>query len=192
MYRVYLAGPDVFLADALLLAERKKALCTAYGFEGVFPLDKSLDLTGLTAREKGLAISRGNERLMDGCHLIIAQMTPFRGPGMDGGTAFEMGYMRAQGKPVLGYSNVAAPYAERVRLFHAGRLLPRPSGALEDPDGLEVEAFDLLDNLMMHGAILSSGAEMQAGDVPAAERYTALDAFGRCLAIAARLMASHD
>lgn len=188
MYRIYLAGPDVFLADALALAERKKALCSAYGFEGVFPLDKSLDLSGLSPRDKGLAISLGNERLMDSCDVIIAQMTPFRGPGMDGGTAFEMGYMRAQGKPVLGYSNVAAFYAERVRLFHAGRLRPRPSGSLEDPNGLEVEAFDLADNLMMHGAILSSGAEIEIGEAAVAERYTALDAFERCLAIAARLM----
>ena len=187
--RIYLAGPDVFLAEALVLAGRKKALCAAYGFESVFPLDKSLDLTGLPPRDKGLAIALGNERLMDGCDLVIAHMTPFRGPGMDGGTAFEMGYMRAQGKPVLGYSNVAAPYAERVRLLHAGRLRPRAGGVMEDPEGLEVESFALLDNLMMHGAIIASGAEMQAGDVPSSERYTALDAFERCLAIAARLMA---
>lgn len=187
--RVYLAGPDVFLPEPLVLAGRKKALCAAYGFEGVFPLDKTLDLSGLSPRRKGLAISLGNERLMDGCDLVIAQMTPFRGPGMDGGTAFEMGYMRAQGKPVLGYSNVAASYAERVRLLHPGRLRPRSSGALEDPDGLEVESFGLLDNLMMHGAILSSGAEMQAAEAPAAERYTALDAFERCLAVARELMA---
>ena len=85
-------------------------------------------------------------------------------------------------------ATLEACYAERVRLFHAGRLRPRPSGPLEDPDGLEVEAFDLSDNLMMHGAILSSGAEMQVGEAPAADRYTALDAFERCLAIAARLM----
>ena len=189
MHRVYLAGPDVFLADPLALAERKKALCSAYGFEGVFPLDKSLDLSGLSPRDMGLAIARGNERLMDGCDLVIAQMTPFRGPGMDGGTAFEMGYMRAQGKPVLGYSNVAAPYAERVRLLHPGRLRPRPTGSLEDPDGLEVESFDLLDNLMMHGAILSCGAEMQAEDAPVDQRYTALHAFERCLSIARELMA---
>ncbi len=189
MHRVYLAGPDVFLADPLALADRKKALCAAYGFEGVFPLDKTLDLSGLSPRDMGLAIARGNERLMDGCDLVIAQMTPFRGPGMDGGTAFEMGYMRAQGKPVLGYSNVAAPYAERVRLLHPGRLRPRPTGSLEDPDGLEVESFDLLDNLMMHGAILSCGAEMQAEDAPVDQRYTALHAFERCLSIARELMA---
>ncbi len=187
--RVYLAGPDVFLADPLALAGRKKALCAAYGFEGVFPLDKTLDLSGLSPRRMGLAISLGNEKLMDGCDLVVAQMTPFRGPGMDGGTAFEMGYMRAQGKPVLGYSNVAAPYAERVRLLHPGKLRPRPTGSLEDPDGLEVESFDLLDNLMMHGAILSSGAEMQVEDAPAEARYTALDAFERCLALARKLMA---
>jgi nucleoside 2-deoxyribosyltransferase len=188
--RVYLAGPDVFLAEAPVLAERKKALCAAYGLEGVFPLDKTLDLAGLSPRDRGLAIARANERLMDGCDLAIAQMTPFRGPGMDGGTAYEMGYMRAQGKPVLGYSNVAATYAERVRLFHADRLRPRHGQpeTFEDPDGLEVEAFGMLENLMMHGAIVASGGEMETGDAAEDRRYTALDAFERCLAQAARLL----
>jgi nucleoside 2-deoxyribosyltransferase len=188
--RIYLAGPDVFLADALVLAERKKALCADYGFEGVFPLDKTLDLTGLSLRKKGLAISQANERLMDGCDLVIAQMTPFRGPGMDGGTAYEMGYMRAQGKPVLGYSNVATIYGDRVRLFHAGGVRSRPGqpDVEEDSQGLEVEAFGMLENLMLHGAIVSSGGEMEVSDIGEVERYTALSAFERCLVTAARLL----
>jgi nucleoside 2-deoxyribosyltransferase len=37
--RVYLAGPEVFLPDALAIAAAKKRLCAAHGLEGVFPLD---------------------------------------------------------------------------------------------------------------------------------------------------------
>jgi len=32
--KVYLAGPEVFLPDAIDIATRKKRLCLEYGFEG--------------------------------------------------------------------------------------------------------------------------------------------------------------
>ena len=38
--KIYLAGPDVFLADARRVGRRKQELCREYGFEGLFPLDK--------------------------------------------------------------------------------------------------------------------------------------------------------
>ena len=44
MKRVYLAGPDVFLPTATALAAAKKKLCATYGFEGLVPTDKKLDL----------------------------------------------------------------------------------------------------------------------------------------------------
>lgn len=183
--RVYLAGPDVFLAGALDLAALKKALCARYGFAGVFPLDKSLDLAGLTPRDRGLAIARANERLMDGCDLMVAHMTPFRGPGMDGGTAFEMGYMRAQGKPVLGYSNVPLAFFERVAAAHGCRERAGDGHGFEDGDGLAIENFGLVDNLMLDGAIVASGFEIATAAVPADALYTDLTAFERCLAMAA-------
>ena len=115
--KVYLAGPDVFLPDAAAVGEAKKRICAAYGFVGLFPLDKDLDLTGLSRWDAALKISAANEALMRSCDLIVAHMTPFRGPGMDGGTAFEMGFMRALGRPVFGYSNDGRVFAERTRTF---------------------------------------------------------------------------
>ena len=41
---------------------------------------------------------------MRSCDLLIANLTPFRGVSMDSGTAFEVGFMRALGRPVLGYT----------------------------------------------------------------------------------------
>ncbi|MGF1492680.1 MAG: nucleoside 2-deoxyribosyltransferase [Microcoleaceae cyanobacterium] len=111
---IYLAGPDVFLPDPLQMANAKKAICSKYGLTGRFPLDQSLDLTGLSPQDAGLAIYRSNIQLMDRCDLIVANMTPFRGPSMDVGTAFEKGYMAAKGKPIFGYSNDGRIYAERV------------------------------------------------------------------------------
>ena len=62
--RVYLAGPDVFLPQPKAFAARKKALCDAYGFEGVFPLDAEIDAQGVDKRELALRISRANEALI--------------------------------------------------------------------------------------------------------------------------------
>ena len=52
---------------------------------------------------------------MDGVDLVIANMTPFRGPSMDVGTAVELGYSFARGLPVFGYTNIVDDYEARVR-----------------------------------------------------------------------------
>ena len=87
--QLYLAGPDVFLPNPLEVARLKQAICQNYGFTGLFPFDVSLDLADLLPVEQGLAIYRSNIALMNRCDLIVANMTPFRGPSMDVGTAFE-------------------------------------------------------------------------------------------------------
>jgi nucleoside 2-deoxyribosyltransferase len=184
MLRVYLAGPDVFLPDALAQAERKKRLCAQYGFEGVFPLDKSLDLTRLSSHEAGLAIAEGNERMMRACDLAVANATPFRGPSIDPGTAYEMGFMRALGKPVFAYANLPGPYLDRVEA-HFGRPLERVGGGpWLGADGLTVEDFEMPDNLMIVGAVEFSGGRLVTEDVPDSRRQTDLRAFEQCLQLA--------
>jgi nucleoside 2-deoxyribosyltransferase len=66
--------------------------------------------------------------MMDAADAIIANLTPFRGPGADPGTAYELGVMAARRKFCLGYSNNAAGYADRVRRLttvtaHDGHLI---------------------------------------------------------------------
>ena len=39
---VYLAGPEVFLIDAVAVGQCKKALCSQYGFKGLFPFDNDI------------------------------------------------------------------------------------------------------------------------------------------------------
>lgn len=109
--RVYLAGPAVLLAEPHAVADVKKAVCAAHGFEGVFPLDGDLDLAGLTPRDQALKISAENEALIRSCQLVIANMTPFRGPSADVLTAYEMGFARGLGLPVFACSNVSARFA---------------------------------------------------------------------------------
>jgi nucleoside 2-deoxyribosyltransferase len=183
--RVYLAGPDVFLREPMAAAERKKELCQAYGFEGVFPLDAELDLGALEPRAAGLAISRANERLIRDCQLLIAQVTPFRGPSADVGTAFEMGFARALGLPVYAYTNVASDFTTRTREF-VRTVRARTNRVIEDQDGMEIENFGLADNLMLVGAVEHSGGKLVSFDAPANARFTGLEAFQECLRLAKR------
>ncbi len=184
--KIYLAGPEVFLEDAARIADGKRAICARHGFEGRFPLDGDLDLSALTKREAGLAIFRANRRMMDGCDLIIANMTPFRGPSMDVGTAFEIGYMAGHGKPVLGYTNVTALFADRTKAFLGPDLIHRPSdGEPADANHMAVEDFDQVDNLMLESAVVEAGFEVVRTDVPADRLYRDLQGFEACVEQAA-------
>ena len=56
--KVYLAGPDVFLPDAVSIGRRKKELCAHYGFEGLYPFDNEISGDHLGTRVD-LLIYRG-------------------------------------------------------------------------------------------------------------------------------------
>ena len=58
--------------------------------------------------------SRRDRRLIDSCRALLANVTPFRGPSADVGTAWEMGYASGQGKPVVAYSDDLSVYREKV------------------------------------------------------------------------------
>jgi nucleoside 2-deoxyribosyltransferase len=182
--RIYLAGPEVFLPEAMAMGARKVALCAARGFEGVFPLDASLDLTGLAKQEQARRISAANEGLMRSCDLLIANLTPFRGVSMDAGTAFEVGFMRALGRPVLGYTNVTADYRARSEAYR--RAAPGLPEA--DAPDVAIEDFAGAENLMIEAAILASGGSIVRNAVPAGEEMRDLAGFEACLMQAAQLL----
>jgi len=184
--RVYLAGPDVFLANVHEIGARKRAICARYGLIGVFPADEE-DVCdpALPLPEQGLAISRAMERAMHSCDAMIVNLTPFRGPSADVGSAYEMGFMRALGRPVFAYSNDARPFVDRVAAFCGGTLRRRPTGEHEDPDGMVVEPFLLQDNLMLAGGVVASGGCLVTTTVLPPERYTSLAVFERCVEHAA-------
>jgi nucleoside 2-deoxyribosyltransferase len=139
IHTIYLAGPDVFYPDAVAIGQRKKALCAQYGFNGLFPLDN--EVSGQSKAALAASIYAGNIAFMNQADAIIANITPFRGPGMDAGTAFEIGYFAAQGKLVFLYSNHGQEYWERVD--------KNPSDKRLDKDGCLIEDFDLVENLMI-------------------------------------------
>jgi nucleoside 2-deoxyribosyltransferase len=135
--RVYLAGPDVFYPDATERAARLKDLCQQNGLEGVFPLDSQVKLLEPFEQEdNGFLIYHANVKLIKSCWAMLANMNPFRGPSMDVGTAFEIGYGRALELHVVGYTDSKTEYKTRVK-----------------EDGLVIENFGMVDNLMVHAAV---------------------------------------
>src|SRR5262249_53225002 len=56
--KIYLAGPDVFLPDAVEIGRRKAVICAAHGVTGLYPLDNAIDLA---AADASLQIFAGNE-----------------------------------------------------------------------------------------------------------------------------------
>jgi nucleoside 2-deoxyribosyltransferase len=185
--RIYLAGPEVFHPKASALGAEKQRICRAAGLEGIYPLDNALDLARLAKPEQARRIALANEALMRSCDAVIANLTPFRGASMDVGTAFEVGFMRALGRPVFAYSNTARGYVDRCRVY---RKAPRLPFDLDRP-GLEIEDFDLTENLMIAVAVLESGIDVV---VPVGEdgppALEELGVFSACVARAAPFLGS--
>jgi nucleoside 2-deoxyribosyltransferase len=183
MTRVYLAGPDVFLPDAVAWMERKKAICASVQLVGVSPLD---DLPNEPAEWADLPqwrrIARRNEAHIRRCAAIIANLTPFRGPSADVGTVYEVGFARGLGLPVFGYATVATGFLDRT-LYSVPGARQAADGSWCDADGLLVEQFGLYDNLMIEGGITDSGGVLLREDQ---DRWHDLSVFERCVQAAAR------
>jgi nucleoside 2-deoxyribosyltransferase len=127
--KVYLAGPDVFRIDFPEYILTLKNLLRKKGFEPLAPLDNPVDLND---PEASLIIYKGCVDAISQSDYVIANITPFRGISVDPGTAYEIGFADALGKTVILYTKDPSVYKTRVQ-----------------PDGLIVEDFNLVDNLMI-------------------------------------------
>jgi nucleoside 2-deoxyribosyltransferase len=164
---VYLAGPDVFLPESAAIGRRKQDICARLGLEGVYPGER-VDLDALSADEHAQALFDGCIAMMDRCVGGLCNLTPFRGPSADVGTAFEMGYLFARGVPVLGYTAHVHEYAARVG--HSEHM---------------VEGFGLADNLMLEGPMLRHDLTVVRAPETTAPELAALTAFERAAALLA-------
>ena len=182
--KIYLAGPDVFLPDAIDIGRRKVELCKRHGLTGLYPLDNAIDLT---ANAASLHIFKGNEAMMNASDAIIANLTPFRGPSADAGTVYELGYMAGRGKLCLGYCNDPTLYADRVRKF---TTVDVQAGRMVDTEGLAVEDFGLIDNLMMIHALDLHGCAVVTPRQASAGIWHDLTAFELCVQMAAERLAA--
>lgn len=173
--KLYLAGPDVLVRDVAAVATMRKSICARHGFVGVFPSELVHFDAALPPLSQGLAIYDALERGLRECDALVADMTPFRGPSMDVGTAFEVAFMRALGRPVFAYSTTRELFDARVAAHFGGRTARRADGTLEGPDAYAIEEFGMHENLMLDGCVRRSTDVLATGE----------DAFERCIAAAA-------
>jgi nucleoside 2-deoxyribosyltransferase len=150
MVKVYLAGPDVFFRNAADIFAAHKHLCATLGLEALVPVD--------APKATAEAIFRGNVALIDAADGVIANIAPFRGPHCDVGTAWEMAYATAKGKPVFAYSSDPRPLIARISGVG-------PDG--RDAEGHFAEDFGLAENLMI--AVPVDGGTVHASFEEAAE-----------------------
>lgn len=131
MKKVYLAGPDVFYPDAIQIGKELVSLCSRTGIKGLYPMDNVI--SGESPIDVAINIRLANIKMLQECDGVIANITPFRGPGADNGTTYEIGFAHALNKPVFLYTtpNNLCEYIDRVI-----------------PDGNNIENFGLVDNLM--------------------------------------------
>jgi nucleoside 2-deoxyribosyltransferase len=165
----------VFAIDPVSIFDRMKAVCLTHGVVGVAPLDDQIGLEGIPPGKDLLErIVRADMALMDGVDGAVFCLDGFRrGPEMDTGTAFEVGYMKALGKPIAGWTRDPRSYPERVGDFFRstfGHALMRAeagpvggtSGLSRDPDGVLVHSEGCVQNAMVHVGIELSGGMVAA------------------------------
>jgi nucleoside 2-deoxyribosyltransferase len=170
---VYLAGPMVFGPDPERVFGTMKSICARLGLVGVTPLDNQVGMAGKPpGKPLATEIVRADIALMQRLDAGVFCLDGFRrGPEMDPGTAFEIGYMCALGKPLAGWTRDPRPYPDRVAAFFRdtfGLALCRStpehqggiSGALCDPDGILVHSEGCLQN-----AMTEIGIELRGGRV---------------------------
>jgi len=147
MTTVYLAGPDVFRPDAGELALRQKDLCRENGCVPLHPFDQSATTSA--------AIFRTNVDMIDQSDVVLANLDPFRGPEVDSGTAFEVGFATALKKPVVGYLTQPETLRERVARLHGEIHYDAARLDWRDRDDQLVEDFGHPINLMLAEACVA-------------------------------------
>ena len=130
---VYLAGFEAFLPEAAAHDQRRAALASDYGLTVLIP---GYEVGDSAPEVAARAIYAHRAALMRQADAAIVNLTPWRGPSCDPGTAFEAGFLAAQGKPVFAYLNIdreeEADYRGRFDLW---------LGSSQGEDGLWRDAY---------------------------------------------------
>ena len=131
--RVYIAGHDIFRADAAIWAESVRELLARHGHQALIPLD------GDEVTASG--IYHANIRMILSANAVLANLNPFRGDEPDSGTCFEVGFAIAQGLQVIGYLSDGRRQIDKVGDGDTEKPL--------DANGQLIENFGLPLNLML-------------------------------------------
>ena len=124
-------------------------------------MDNALGDTEHGSLAQASFIRSANMSLIQSCDAIIANMTPFRGPSMDVGTAYEMGAGAALGKVVVGYTSDGRSYVEKVKeAYMVGR---GEDGLLRDEKDMAVEEFGVRSDALVDNLMIACGVERVCG-----------------------------
>ena len=178
--KAYLAGPEVFLPNAVEIGRRKKALCAEYGIEGLYPFDNEVPAVQ-GEDDIDVLIYAANVRMIREADFGIFNLTPFRGPSADVGTVFELGMLTGIGKPAFAYTNDNRDFLERCRQFWPVQL---NEGIWRDSNQWSVENFGNADNLMIDAALRQQGHPIIRHVAPPDALVEDLAGFEQCLKFA--------
>jgi nucleoside 2-deoxyribosyltransferase len=188
--KLYLAGPEVFLPNALTHAEQQRALCEQYGFTPLHPVDngptvgersvaalarlyeavqlfRTAPLRSFTALPSedmrcAMKIYLGNIAYVRDCDIVVANCNAFRGALVDDGTAYELGLGNGLGKPTYGYIAAALPAVQNVPKRYPCTV--PDDGVPVDQDGyLVLDDFGTSINLMLECGMLLGGGRLVEG-----------------------------
>ncbi len=152
--KIYLAGPDVFREDAINHFNNLRELCDKYGFEGMAPLDNTINISDEDALTPvhSKSIFKANFQKIKECDIILANICPFRGACIDDGTAWEIGCGYTLGKKIYGYTLYADMELSEITdiMFDLTYQSIFPI----------VENFGHCVNLMIADSILDSGGKI--------------------------------
>lgn len=147
---LYLAGPEVWYPNVGAHFGLRQHLCAEAGFTMLLPDAESLrelDPGEVMARE----IYAERVARMRRADAAIINLTPWRGPTADPGTAFEAGFLSGLGKPVFAWMNIPeerdAEYRDRID-SHIGAQLDE-DGVWRDGQGAVIEDFGLPETAML-------------------------------------------
>jgi nucleoside 2-deoxyribosyltransferase len=154
MKHIYLAGFDVFRADAVAHGQLLKDLCRQHGFEGLYPMDHACP-AGLTPQQSARWIYASNLKLIRKADLLIANLNNFRGWEPDSGTCFEIGFAVALDIPTWAYFSGAHSLLEQIPHQRSAQ------GHCVDEEGYLVEDFGLPRNLMLSCSTTIVHGELQ-------------------------------
>jgi len=144
--KIYLAGFDVFYPNAIEVLDKKKELCSAYGFTGLAPLDNVVDFSQSKEKIRQI-IYAANIALMNEADILCVNLNAFRHGEPDPGTVFEIGYGVGLGKEVYVYLDSDESMLEKTRTNDAQCICK--DGVWYDGNGLMIEDFDGMFNLMI-------------------------------------------
>lgn len=182
--KIYLAGPEVFLSNALEIGARKKELCAEFGFQGLFPFDNEPP-KALKGERVDRLIYRANVAMIEQADGGIFNLTPFRGPSADVGSVFELGLLTGLGKPAFAYSNESGALLDRLRRARRATYNEATS-EWRDQSNMSIENYGNADNLMIEACLAEQGHPLLRRQTAAACRFTDLDGFVLSLELARR------